>query len=364
MSPSQERRGVRRFARSHSRKAGLAPGTVVHTAEERPPRSVRMTLESYDGEHHEARMIESVDECLPLPEVPTVTWLNVDGVHDLEVLEEVGDAFGLHPLVQEDLAHPRQRPKLEDYGDYLYLVLRMLTYDEEAGEVRDEQLSLVLGSGFLLSFQERPGDVFDGLRARLATPAASVRGHGADYLAYRLMDAVVDHYFVLLEKLGYRLDELEEELVDDPDEATLHEIHRMKRELLFFRKSVWPLREVIGGLQRDDSRLVADATRTYLRDLFDHTIQVVDMAETFRDVLAGMLDTYLSTVSNRMNEVMKVLTVVATIFIPLTFLAGIYGMNFQHMPELSIPWAYPALWGVMLTAAGAMLAYFHHRGWI
>jgi len=364
MSHIRRRRGLGRFLPTHSRKAGLAPGTVVHTAEEPPPDEVTMVVTDFDAERHQSRPVERIAEVVAVRERPTVTWLNVDGVHDVALLEEIGEAFGLHPLVVEDIAHPGQRPKVEDYRDYLYLVLRMLTYDEAAAEVRDEQVSLVVGEDYLLSFQERSGDVFEGVRARLRSPGAPVRGQGPDYLAYRLMDAVVDNYFVLLERLGYRLDDLEDALIEEPERSTLQEIYRMKRELLFFRKSVWPLREVIGALQRDTSPLIAEGTRTYLRDLFDHTIQAVDMAETYRDILAGMLDTYLSSLSNRMNEVMKVLTVVATIFIPLTFLTGVYGMNFEHMPELAEPWAYPALWGVMVVLGGGMLAYFRHRDWI
>jgi magnesium transporter len=333
---------------------------------EKPDREVEISLLDYDAAELERRTVESVEELAPCLEAETVSWVNVDGIHDEELLQGIGDLFGLHPLVLEDLASTGQRPKVEDYGEYVFLVLRMLTYGETAdgqGEVVDEQVSLVLGPNYVLSFQERPGDVFDPLRHRLDNPMARGRSLGPDYLFYRLMDAVVDHYFVVLERMGDRLDALDAELVGNPDQETLHRINRAKQELLFLRKSVWPLREVISALLREESELVDDHTRTFLRDVYDHIIQAVDTSETFRDITAGMLDIYLSSLSNRMNEVMKVLTVIATIFIPLTFVAGIYGMNFEHMPELSVPWAYPAVWGLMLAIAGGMLVYFKRQGW-
>ncbi len=365
MSDRHLRRRTGRFLGRRSGKAGKPPGTVEYLGET-PDREVAVTLMDYDARGLERRTVESVEELVPCLESETVSWVNVDGIHDVELLQEIGDAFGLHPLVLEDLASTGQRPKVEDYGEYVFLVLKMLTWGETPdgqGEVVDEQISLVLGPNYVLSFQERPGDVFDPLRHRLDNATARGRSLGPDYLFYRLMDAVVDHYFVVLERMGDRLDALDAELVEDPDQETLHRINRAKQELLFLRKSVWPLREVISALLREESELVDDHTRTFLRDVYDHTIQAVDTAETFRDIAAGMLDIYLSSLSNRMNEVMKVLTVIATIFIPLTFIAGIYGMNFEHMPELSVPWAYPAVWGLMLAMAGGMLLYFRRQGW-
>ena len=294
----------------------------------------------------------------------TVTWVNVDGIHLLAETAAMGDCLELHPLVLEDVANTNQRPKAEDYGDYLYVVLKMLAYDDEANQTTSEQISLVLGPDYVVSFQERPGDVFGAIRERIRSAKGRIRKMGADYLAYCLLDALVDNYFVVLEKIGDRIEFFEDQLVTEPTAGTLHEIHNLKREMIFLRKSVWPLREVIGALQRGESKLIQDSTGIYLRDVYDHTIQVIDTAETFRDMLSGMLDIYLSSVSNRMNEVMKVLTVIATIFIPLTFLAGVYGMNFKHMPELQWVWAYPALWLVMLAIALVMLLYFHRRKWL
>ncbi len=353
-----------RYTRKLSgKKPGAAPGTLVYTGE-RAGEPVQIRLIDYRGEAFDERHPATVEECLPFKEKPTVTWLNIDGLHEVEVVERIGRHFGLHPLVLEDLVHAGQRPKMEEYDSYLFFVLRVLTWDEAAHRLAEEQLSLILGENFVLSFQERPGDVFDPVRERIRGGKGRLRERGPDYLAYALIDAIVDHYFVVLERLGERIDELEQELIDDPVPSTLHEIYRVKRELLFLRKAVWPLREVLSGLQRLESPVVAEETRFFIRDVYDHTIQVIDTGETFRDMAAGMLDTYLSSLSNRMNEVMKVLTIIATIFIPLTFIAGVYGMNFERMPELGWAWGYPAALLVMLVIGGVMLAFFRRKGWL
>lgn len=345
------------------KKPGAAPGTLVFTGESRAGEVGLRLIDYRDGELEE-RYPATVEECLPFKSRPTVTWLNLDGLHDVAVIGRIGEEFGLHPLVVEDLLHAGQRPKLEEFDAYLFLVLRALTWDEERNEVAEEQLGLILGENFVLSFQERPGDVFDPVRERIRGGKGRLRQRGPDYLAYALMDAIVDHYFIVLERLGERIDDLEQDLIDEPGPPTLHKIYRLKRELLFLRKSVWPLREVLATLQRNESGLVSDETKVFVRDVYDHTIQVIDTAETFRDMAAGMLDTYLSSISNRMNEVMKVLTIIATIFIPITFVAGLYGMNFERMPELDWPWAYPAVLVLMLLMGGGMLVYFRRKGWL
>jgi len=293
-----------------------------------------------------------------------VTWINVDGLHQLGVLESVGDRLGLHPLVLEDILNTGQRPKMEDFGGYIYIVFKMFYSNEMNDEIVEEQISLILGPAFVISFQERRGDVFDALRERIRSDRGRIRKMGADYLTYALLDSVVDNYFVVLEKLGEKMEFLEEELVTHPTTETLQVIHNLKREMAFLRKSVWPLREIVSGLERGESALIQESTGLYLRDVYDHTIQVIDTVETFRDMLSGMLDIYLSSVSNRMNEVMKVLTIIATIFIPLTLIVGIYGMNFQHMPELGWRWGYPLVWLVMLTIGGLMLVYFKRKRWL
>jgi len=341
----------------------MSPGTLVHVGE-RKVEKTRITVIDYDLDHFLEKEVESVEECLPFHETSTVTWINIDGVHDPAVIDRLGRAFGLHPLILEDIMTTSQRPKLEDLGGSIYVVLRMLEFAGAKEAIATDQLSLVFGKNFVLSFQERPGDMFDPVRERIRHGKGRVRKMGPDYLAYALMDAVVDHYFAVLEKLGERVEELEDELVADPRQETLHEIHALKREMLFLRKSVWPLREVVAGLERAESDLIQATTGIFLRDVYDHTIQVIDNVETFRDMLSGMLETYLSSVSNRMNEVMKVLTIIATIFIPLTFIVGIYGMNFEHMPELKWRFGYYLVWGVMLAVGVGMAFYFKRKKWL
>jgi len=253
---------------------------------------------------------------------------------------------------------------MEDFDTYILVILKMLRYDDEASAVRTEQISIILGPNFVISFQEAPGDVFNPLRERIRNGKGRIRRMGADYLAYTLLDSIVDYYFILLEKCGERVEALETELSRNPQPQTLQDIHNLKQEIIFLRKSVWPLREVISGLERVESPLVSDDISPYLRDLYDHTIQVIDSVETYQDILSGMIDLYLSSVSNKMNEVMKVLTIFASIFIPLTFIAGIYGMNFEFMPELKIRWAYPALWGLMIVVAVGLLVFFRKKRWL
>ena len=352
-----------KIIRRRSKKAGLPPGTLVFDGERRVERT-RITLFDYDGSRLQEKEAERIEECFPLKDEPTVTWINIDGVHEVENVEKIGGHFGIHPLVQEDIVHIGQRPKMEDFDEYLFIVIKMLFYDDGKEEVTAEQVSLVVGENYVISFQEREGDVFEPVRERLRNGKGRIVKQGADYLAYALLDAIVDSYFAILEKTGDRIESLEEELITNPGPGTVGIIQRMKREMVFLRKSVWPLREVISGLERDESSIIRESTHVYLRDVYDHTIQVIDTVETLRDMIGGMLDIYLSSVSNRMNEVMKVLTIIATIFIPLTFIAGIYGMNFEHMPELRVPWAYPAVWGVMCAVGILMLIYFRRKRWL
>jgi magnesium transporter len=351
-----------RLIKGRSRKVGQPPGTLVHIGAKKVEEP-KIRIIDYDEEHFQEREIKAIEECFLFREQPTVTWINVDGLHKPEILEKLGECYRFHPLVLEDILNTDQRPKMEDYGDYIYIVLKMLHDRGKAHQVEAEQISLILGPNFVFSFQEREGDVFDAIRERIRNGKGRIRKLGPDYLAYTLLDAIVDYYFVILEELGERLESVEEELVTDPGIRTLQEIHGLKREMIFMRRAIWPLREVIGGLERSESQLIRDTTDLYLRDVYDHVIQVADTIETFRDMTSGILDVYLSSVSNRMNSVMKVLTVIATIFIPLTFLAGVYGMNFKHMPELEWPWAYPAVWAVMTAIALSMVVYFRKKKW-
>ena len=352
-----------RLIKKRSQKAGLPPGTLVHIGDVRVE-GAKVTLISYDEAHAQETEVTAVEECASFKDKAGVTWINVDGVHQVEVVERIGECFGLHPLVMEDILNTDQRPKMEDLGDYIYIVLKMLDYNEKRDEIVGEQVSLVLGPTFVLSFQEMEGDVFDPIRERIRTGKGRIRAMGADYLAYTLLDSIIDNYFAILERLGERIELLEERVVTRPTPRTLQTIQTLKREMIFLRKSVWPLREVVASLERGDSPLIKESTRVYLRDVYDHTIQVIDAVETFRDMLSGMLDIYLSSVSNRLNRVMEVLTVIATIFMPLTFLVGVYGMNFQYMPELGWRWAYPAVWLVMLAIAATMLILFRRNRWL
>lgn len=302
-----------------------------------------------------------MEECFEFKTTPTVTWINIDGIHDVGVIEKIGKEFDVHTLILEDILNTGQRPKFEDMEKYLFVVLKMLRL--ENGTVVAEQVSLIVGSNYVISFQEQVGDVFEVIRERIRSAKGKIRKMGADYLAYTLLDSIVDNYFAVLENFGERIEVMEEELVVEPDQQTLHQIHGLKRQLINLRKSVWPLREVIGGLERSESELIKDETEVFLRDVYDHTIQVIDSVETFRDMVSGMLDIYLSSVSNRMNEVMKVLTIFAAIFIPLTFIAGVYGMNFEYMPELKYRWGYFGVWGVIICVAAAMLIYFKRKKW-
>ncbi len=350
--------------RRRSSKAGLPPGTLAYVGDKPEAGPVTLTVIEYDEQRYEEFQTTSVAEVFPFLLQPSITWLNVDGVHQVEVIEQIGRQLDLHPLLLEDLVNTQQRPKLEDYDGYLFIVLKMLDYDQTQRRVQPEQVALVLGADYLLSFEEDPGDVFDLVRTRLRSGSGRLRKSGPDYLAYALIDAIVDKYFNILEQAGEDIVDLEEELATNPVPDTLQTIYRLKREMIALRRAVWPLREVIGALQRIESPLIRPGTLVYLRDVYDHTVQIIDAVESIRDLLAGMLDIYLSGVSNRMNEIMKVLTIFSTIFIPLTFLAGVYGMNFQYFPELGWRWSYPLFWLVTVLIIALMLIFFRRRRWL
>lgn len=352
-----------KIIKGRSVKSGLPPGTLVHIGE-KSEREIRITVIDYSPAGCEEKEIKGLNECFYYTDTSIVSWIDVEGLHEVEIIQQMGDRQGLHPLVLEDILNTDQRPKVEDFGDYLYIVLKMLR-TSAGGEIITEQVSLILGANFVISFQEGvEGDVFTPIRERLRSGKGKIRATGADYLAYSLMDAIVDNYFVVLENVGERIEELEDGVVADPRPETVRKIHQLKREVILLRKAVWPLREVIAALERRESRLVSEQVVVYLRDLYDHTIQVIDTIEASRDMLAGMLDVYLSSISNRMNEIMKFLTIIGTIFIPLTFIAGLYGMNFQNMPELHWKWGYLACLGLMGGVSVAMLAYFKRKKWL
>jgi magnesium transporter len=358
-----ERKKMFNFRKRRSKKAGLPPGTPVYVGE-REDEKVKISVLDYDELNYQEKEVKAVEECFPFKDTSTVTWINIDGIHQVDIIEKIGKHFDLHPLIQEDIVNTEQRPKIEDFGNYIYIVLKMIYHDENDGEIKIEQVSLILGENFVISFQEKEGDIFNHVRERIRNGKGRIRKMKADYLAYSLLDAVVDNYFFILEKSGEQIEELEDKVVSNPKPETLQEIHKLKRGMIFLRRSVWPLREVINTLERGESSFIQKTTRIYLRDVYDHTIQVIDSVETFRDMLSGMHDTYLSSISNRMNEIMKVLTIIATIFIPLTFVAGIYGMNFKFMPELDWRWGYFAVWLIMAAVAVLMIFYFKRKKWL
>jgi magnesium transporter len=352
-----------KILKGRSAKSGLPPGTLVHIGD-KSDREIKITVMDYHEGGCEEKEIKALKECFYYTDTDIVSWIDVEGLHEIEIIRQVGDCQGLHPLVLEDILNTDQRPKLEDFGDYLYIVLKMLR-NGAGGEIVSEQVSLILGSNFVISFQEgMEGDVFNPVRERLRNGKGRIRGMGADYLAYSIMDAIIDNYFVVLEQVGERIEELEVKVLTDPRPETARQIHRLKRDMIFLRKAVWPLREVIGALERRESKLVTEQVVVYLRDLYDHTIQVIDTIEASRDMLAGMLDIYLSSISNRMNEIMKFLTIIGTIFIPLTFIVGVYGMNFQNMPELHWQWGYFYCLGLMVAVTVFLLVYFKRKKWL
>lgn len=346
----------------YSEKTGLPPGTVIYSGDEQTAK-VKLTLMQFNEKEFFEKDFSDVDECLSTVEADKVTWINVDGIHDTAIIQKIGEKFSIHSLTLEDIANNEQRPKFEDYEDYLVNIMKMISY---SGEIHSEQLAVMLfDNNTVVSFQEADGgDAFDIIRTRIRSGKGRVRKMGADYLAYCLIDAVVDLYFVVLEKIGDRIETLEEELVNDPNKQTMKLLHGMKREMIFLRKAVWPMRELINNFERCENKLIKKATRLFLRDLYDHTIRVIDTVETFRDLLSGMMDIYLSSVSNRMNEVMKVLTIISTIFVPVTFIAGVYGMNFKYFPELDSPYGYWVCWAVMLAIMISFLIYFKRKKWL
>ncbi|MEW6594297.1 MAG: magnesium/cobalt transporter CorA [Thermodesulfobacteriota bacterium] len=358
-----------RLPKTSSQKAGLPPGTPVHIGEQKAS-EVRVTLVDYDQEHCEVVALPRPDVCALYQSKATVTWVNVDGLHQADLIEKICQCFHLHPLTIEDILNTTQRPKLDIFDDYLFLVIKTQGYNAATRLVDTEQISFVLGKGFLVTFQEKPGDTFEAVRARIQSNRGRIRKMGMDYLAYSLLDTIIDNYFTVLEQLGEEIEDLEEELIASPSQETLRRIHVLKREMILLRKSIWPLREVINGLMREEeTSLISDAIHPFLKDLYDHTIQVIDTVETYRDILAGMLDIYLSSISNRMNEIMKVLTIFAAIFIPLTFITSLYGMNFNtaaspwNMPELNWFLGYPFALGLMVATAASMLFYFRRKKW-
>lgn len=314
----------------------------------------------------EEKETHDLADCVHYKNTPDVTWINIDNVPPLNFLSELGLGFDLHPVILEDIANPNQRPKIEILDDYIYLVLKMLTPDKAGKHVFvSEQVSIIMASKFVITLQQGVrGDAFDHPRELIHKEKTRIRSLGTDYLTYELIDGIVNNYFKVLEDFGERIEDLEAELIKNPGQKTLRSIYALKREVLGLRKAIWPLREVVDILERGDSRLIKKETRIYLRDIYDRVVQAMDTLETYRDMASGMLDIYLSSVSNRLNGVMKILTIITTIFMPLSFLAGLYGMNFRHMPGLDSPIGFDMMVGVMATVFIGMLLFFRKKGWL
>ncbi len=354
------------------RRVGQMPGALPELSEEEHIPS-RLSIIHYREDHIDEIADATVAEAAARSKEDGVTWVDIVGVRDMGTIRALGEAFGLHPLVQEDLVNTTQRPKLETYDDQLFIIAKMIqagTLDDLSGghaarqDVRVEQVGIVFGPGYVLSFQETEGDVFEPVRERLRGSAGRIRSVGPDYLAYALLDVIIDHYFVVIEGIGEHIEILEEVVLTDPRPEVQTEINNLRREAIFLRRSIWPLREVLSALLRDESPLVEERTKLFLRDAYDHTIQVVDLIESFRDVLSSLVDLYLSSLSHKMNEVMKVLTVIGSIFIPLSFLTGLYGMNFAYIPELQVENGYFYFLGTIGLLLIGMLAYFKRKGWM
>jgi len=341
---------------------GLHPGALVHIGEKLVEKITFDQIE-FDKVNFSHKTMETIDECLNTHEKSTVTWTNVIGIHDADVIHKIGEYYSIHDLIQSDIMNTELRPKIENHDDYFFIILK-LPHILSNDLLFMEQISLVVGKNYVLSFQETSDDVFGSIRERLEKSVGKIRERKSDYLAYALSDALVDYYYVILEKIGTQSEELEEELMGNPSNKTLQTIHTLKREMVMLRKSIWPTREVIDGFERMQSKLIQESTRKYLRDVYNHTVQVMDNIEGLRDMIGGMLDTYLSSVSNKMNEVMKTLTIIASIFIPITFIAGIYGTNFSYVPELEWTGSYFVMLGVMGIIALVMLLWFKKKNWV
>ena len=351
------------------KKPGTAPGTIEHIGE-RHMDEIKITVHDYDDDHLEEIPIDKIQKAQQYLDDPSKTWIKVRGLHDTEQLKSIWNFFDLHPLIQEDIVNTAQRPKAESYDNCIFFVLRMLIYEDDG--LHTEQISIVLGENYVLSFQETDRDYFAPIINRLTVKDSRIRQRNTDYLTYALIDTIVDYYYHIIENIGSQIEDLEDKLLKDKgetDDKLLDRIHKIRREIIFFRKSIWPLRDAINSAIRDESKFISDNTKIFLRDVYDHLIQVIDNIENYRDMMLGLHDMYMSNVSNRMNEVMKVLTIIATIFIPLTFIAGIYGMNFNpetspyNMPELSWYWGYPVAMGTMIIIAIIMVIYFRRKGW-
>jgi len=349
--------------KKRSAKLGFAPGSAIHIGEQKV-KTATLDLIEYDAQKYETSELKNVEKSFRIKDSACVSWLNITGLHDTDLIQAIGKNFGIDPLVQEDILNTEHRSKIEIFPNFIFIVLKTLTYDTENRKLQKEQVSFILGRNFVITFQERPGDFWDPIRERAQNDLGRIRKNGADYLLYALMDIIIDHYFLVMENINEEIEELEEMVINNPDREQLQRIHFLKRELIEFSKAIWPVREIVNGLLREPSTLIDESIRPFWRDLYDHIINVSETIESTRDLVGGLLDTSLSQMSNRLNEVMKVLTIISTIFIPLSFLTGVYGMNFEFMPELSWRWGYLVFWGGAVILFLGMLFYFRRKKWL
>lgn len=347
-----------------SLKSGLPPGSLVYVGK-KITKITKISLFNYDQSHYEEKEIKTIKECTSYKNKPGITWINLEGLQDIKLIEELGTCFNIHPLALEDILNTEQRAKKDDFSDFIYVVLKMLSSDKNKTEIVSEQVSIVIGSNFLLSFQEGiEGDVFNSIREHIRKDKGNIRKLKIDYLVYSMLDSIVDNYFTVLENLNEKIGVLENTLIINPNSAELKQFHVIRKELIILRKSIWPLREVINSLIRDGSSLIGDTTKIYLRDVYDHTIEALETIDTYRDMTQSMAEIYFSNLNNKLNKTITALTIISTIFIPPTFIVGIYGMNFKHMPELEWKWGYPFVMFFMLVSSITMIAYFKQKKWI
>jgi len=354
-----------KFFGKMSGKSGMAPGTLVYLGEEKEEQPIiTITVLDYDSEILEEKEVTDIKDCVQYLDTPTTTWINIIGIHDTEIIKRVGEIFNIHPLVLEDVLNTSHRPKIEEFEHYLYIVLKMLDIEEDTGKIDTEQVSIICMDNIVLTLQEKQGDVFNPIRKRIKEKRLRIRKQGTDYLTYALIDAIVDNYFHVLEDFGEQIEKFEDGLLSEPTKRSLDDIYLLKHDLIFLKKSVAPNREMLNSMINEEYDLISHDLHPYLRDVYDHVLHILEALDNFREILIGMVDTYNSIIGNRMNEVMKVLTIIATIFIPLTFIAGIYGMNFNYMPELGWKFGYFAVLGVMLVVAFIMIIYFRRKKWL
>ncbi len=344
------------------KKVGLPPGTLIYTGD-KVEEKTKIKIIDYTTDNFNIHEFEDIEIGLNKFEKPLIRWIDVYGLAEVKKIEKIGNQFDLHPLVLEDILSPNQRPKLEDYGNYIFTVLKKLRWNKELDNFEYEQISLILGENYVISFQERDTKIFNPIYERIQVPKGRVRFMQADYLFYVLIDIIIDNYFIILEKVGEHIENIEDLLIKNPEPATLQLIYQLKRSSIELRKSIWPIREIINKLQREQSNLLSDDLQIYLRDIYDHIFRISDMFENYRDIIFGMLDMYLSSVSNKMNDIMKVLTMISTIFIPLSFLAGFYGMNFIIYPNFQMD-LFITLIIVMTIISVSMLLLFKKKKWI